>query len=105
MTRIRVTISGCFFFTSSVVGWSGIAYSRAEVYQSGVVTLPLQKPDSHDRLTAMNRALADYGDTVRKRSAHPAAFVPFEHMPGNSADPHDESACWKPLPTKPAGTM
>jgi len=83
----------------------GTAYSRAEVYQSGVVTRPLQQPDSHARLSAMNKALADYGDKVRKQSAHPAAFVPFEHMPGNSADPLDESVCWKPLPSKPAGTM
>jgi len=83
----------------------GTAYSRAEVYQSGVVTLPLQQPNSHARLSAMNKALADYGDKMRKQSAHPAAFVPFEHMPGNSADPLDESVCWKPLPSKPAGTM
>ncbi|MBV9067832.1 MAG: hypothetical protein JO093_11405 [Acidobacteria bacterium] len=83
----------------------GTAYSRAEVYKSGVVTLPLQKPNSHERLTAMNKALADYGEVVRKRAAHPETFVPFEHMPGNSADPLDESVCWKPLPAKPAGTM
>ncbi len=76
----------------------GTAYSRAEVYQSGVVTTPLQQTNSLDRLHAMNAALADYGDTVRKRSANPARFVPFEHMPGNSADPHDRSVCWKPLP-------
>jgi hypothetical protein len=84
---------------------NGTAYSRAEVYKSGVVTRPLQQTNSHERLTAMNKALADYGETVRKRSAHPEAFVPFEHMPGNSADPLDESVCWKPLPAKPAGTM
>ena len=66
---------------------------------------PPQQPNSHERLSAMNKALADYGNTVRNRSAHPAAFVPFEHMPGNSADPLDESVCWKPLPSKPAGTM
>jgi len=83
----------------------GTPYSRAEVYKSGVVTLPLQKTNSLERLHAMNKALADYGDTVRKRSAHPAAFVPFEHMPGNSANPDDTNVCWKPLPTRPAGTM
>jgi hypothetical protein len=76
----------------------GTAYSRAEVYQSGVVTTPLQQTNSLNRLHAMNIALADYGETVRKRSANPARFVPFEHMPGNSADPHDRSVCWKPLP-------
>ena len=75
---------------------SGEPYSRAEVYQSGVVTRPLQQVNSKDRLTAMNKALADYGETVRKRSADPAKFVAFEHMPGNSADPEDKSVCWKP---------
>jgi len=45
--------------------------------------------------------LADYGETVRKRSAHLAAFVPFEHMPGNSANPEDTSV-WKSLPATPA---
>jgi hypothetical protein len=79
------------------------AYSRAEVYNSGAVTLPLQQTRSLDRLHAMNAALASYGATVRKRSANPARFVPFEHMPGNSADPLDTSVCWKPLPSK-AGT-
>ncbi|HEV7570103.1 MAG TPA: hypothetical protein VGQ21_01270 [Thermoanaerobaculia bacterium] len=83
----------------------GTAYSRAEEYKSGVVTLPLQKPNSHERLTAMNKALADYGEIVQKRSKHPEAFAPFEHMPGNSADPLDDSVCWKPLSSKPGGTM
>lgn len=77
---------------------SGTPYSRAEVYQSGVVTEQLQKPTTMERLHAMNRALAEYGELVRKRSANPAKFVPFEHMPGNSADPRDTSVCWKPLP-------
>jgi hypothetical protein len=84
---------------------SNPAYSRAEVYKSGVVTLALQRTRSLDRLHAMNAALAEYGDSVRKRSANPAAFVPFEHMPGNSANPEDTSVCWKPLPSKAAGTM
>ncbi len=74
---------------------SGTAYSRAEVYQSGVVTLPLQQTATVARLTAMNAALAAYGDATRKRSANPAAFTPFEHMPGNSANPNDTSVCWK----------
>ncbi len=74
---------------------SGTAYSRAEVYRSGVVTLPLQQTNTLDRLHAMNEALANYGERTRRRSAHPAQFVPFEHMPGNSADPHDRSVCWK----------
>lgn len=70
-------------------------YSRAEVYQSGVVTLPLQQTQTVARLAAMNTALAAYGEQARKRSANPAAFVPFEHMPGNSANPRDTSVCWK----------
>jgi hypothetical protein len=73
----------------------GTAYSRAEVYRSGVVTEPLQRTNTIARLTAMNAALAEYGAAARARSAHPAAFVPFEHMPGNSANPDDESVCWK----------
>lgn len=80
----------------------GTAYSRAEVYASGVVTRPLQQKSSLDRLHAMNAALAAYGEAVRKRSADPAAFAPFEPMPGNSADPNDTSVCWKPLPAKGA---
>jgi len=76
---------------------SGKPYSRAEVYKSGVVTLPLQQVNSLDRLHAMNAALAAYGETVRKRSPNPAKFVKFQHMPGNSADPKDTSVCWKPL--------
>jgi hypothetical protein len=78
----------------------GQAYSRAEVYQSGVVTLPLQQVNSLDRLTAMNAAIAAYGEVVRKRSANPARFAPFEHMPGNSANPNDASVCWKPIAAK-----
>lgn len=74
---------------------SGTAYSQVEVYTSGVVTLPLQQATSLDRLHAMNAALASYSATVRGRSAKPAAFVAFEHMPGNSADPNDTSVCWK----------
>lgn len=76
---------------------SGRAYSRAEVYKSGVVTLPLQQASSQDRLRDMNKALATYGDEVKKRSANPSRFVAFEHMPGNSADPNDKSVCWKPV--------
>ncbi|HKR62084.1 MAG TPA: hypothetical protein VJZ00_00015 [Thermoanaerobaculia bacterium] len=74
---------------------SGQPYSRAEVYESGIVTRPLQEKNSLDRLHAMNRALADYSEAVRKRSANPAAFVPFDQLPGNSTDPRDTSVCWK----------
>lgn len=74
---------------------SGQPYSRIEVYQSGVVTLPLQQTNTIARLTAMNAALARYSDTLRKQSRSPAAFVPLEHMPGNSANPADTSVCWK----------
>lgn len=73
------------------------AYSRAEVYKSGVVTLPLQQVSSQERLTRMNIALAEYGNTVKNRSANPAKFVPFEHMPGNSANPKDTSVCWQAI--------
>lgn len=72
----------------------GTPYSRAEVYQSGVVTLPLQQSETLDRLHAMNKALADYGDRARQRSAHPDRFVPFQQMPGNSADPKATNVCW-----------
>ncbi|HEX6641649.1 MAG TPA: hypothetical protein VF215_11085, partial [Thermoanaerobaculia bacterium] len=75
----------------------GKPFSNAEVYQSGVVTLPLQEPSSLDRLHAMNLALATYSDTVKARSAHPERFVSFTHMPGNSANPDDTSVCWKPV--------
>jgi hypothetical protein len=80
----------------------GTAYSNAEVYKSGVVTLPLQQPATLDRLHAMNAALAKYGAAVRARSSNPGAFARFEHMPGNSADPNDTSVCWKPLPARTA---
>lgn len=77
---------------------SGTAYSRAEVYKSGVVTLPLQQTSSLERLHRMNAAVAAYGALVRSRSANPGQFVPFGLMPGNSADPLDKSVCWQPLP-------
>jgi hypothetical protein len=82
---------------SALVGTivSGTAYSRAEVYQSGIVTLPLQQTAALDRLHAMNRALGDYSETLRKRSAHPESFVPLEPMPGNSVDGKSTSVCWK----------
>lgn len=76
----------------------GEAYSGTEIYKSGVVTLPLQQPASLDRLHHMNAALRRYSDQVRNRATNPAKFVPFEHMPGNSADPKDTSVCWKPVP-------
>lgn len=74
---------------------SGKAYSRAEVYKSGAVTLPLQQTNTVDRLTNMNKALAQYGEMVRVRSSNPSKFVTFEHMPGNSADPNDKRVCFK----------
>jgi hypothetical protein len=74
---------------------SGTAYSNAEVYKSGLVTLPLQQVKALDRLHAMNRALGNYSGTLRKQSAHAESFVPLEPMPGNSFDPKDTSVCWK----------
>jgi hypothetical protein len=73
---------------------SGKPYSQVEVYKSGVVTQPLQLPDSLRRLHAMNAALAKYSATVKARSSKPVAFVPFENLPGNSAKPDDTSVCW-----------
>lgn len=75
----------------------GTAYSNAEVYQSGVVSLPLQQTSTLDRLHAMNTALANYSDTVQKQSRNPEAFVPFQPLPGNSSDSNDTSVCWQPL--------
>jgi hypothetical protein len=74
---------------------SGTAYSRAEVYASGVVTLPLQQTETLARLQAMNRALGDYSETLRRRSASPDAFVPLEPMPGNSFDAKSTAPCWR----------
>ena len=76
---------------------SGTPYSRAEVYQSGVVTLPLQETNSLQRLHAMNRALGTYSGQARRQSRDPAHFVPFAPMPGNSSDPDDTSVCWRPV--------
>ncbi len=73
----------------------GTAYSRAEVYQSGIVTLPLQQTNSLDRLHTMNAALANYSGTLAKQSPNPAKFVPLQTMPGNSADPNDTNVCWQ----------
>lgn len=72
----------------------GTAYSNAEVYKSGVVTLPIQQTNTLQRLQAMNKALADYSATVQARSTRPSAFQPFEQLPGNSAVPGDKSVCW-----------
>ena len=74
---------------------SGQPYSRAEVYQSGVVTLPLQQTDALNCLHAMNAALAKYSDRVCSQSGSSAKFIPFEPMPGNSFDAKSTSACWK----------
>lgn len=72
------------------------AYTRGEIYTSGIVTRPLQQPNALDRLHAMNKALADYGASVQSKSANPSAFKPLVPMPGNSANPDDTSVCWKP---------
>jgi len=74
---------------------SGVPYSRAEVYKSAIVTLPLQLKDAVQRLHAMNRALGDYSEILRKRSAHPKSFIALEPMPGNSFDPRNKSVCWQ----------
>jgi hypothetical protein len=74
---------------------SGKPYSSAEVYTSGLVTLPLQQEKSLDRLHAMNQALGKYSATVRTQAKQPSSFVPFEPMPGNSFDPKDTSVCWR----------
>jgi hypothetical protein len=81
----------------------GKPYSNAEVYESGVVTLPLQQTNSLERLHAMNKALADYSAYARARSEHPERFVSFTHMPGNSADPDNTRVCWKAIPTGSGG--
>ena len=76
----------------------GTAYSRAEVYESGVVTLPLQQENSLDRLHAMNAALAQYSATLAEQSPDASAFTPLVHLPGNAADPDDTSVCWQTTP-------
>lgn len=74
---------------------SGTEFSRAEVYQSGIVTLPLQQTNSLDRLHAMNAALVSYGQSVRNRAANPASITPLVPMPGNSGDGANTAVCWK----------
>jgi len=75
---------------------SGTAYSRAEIYKSGVITLPLQQVNALDRLHAMNSAIASYSSTLARQSPK---FVPLEVMPGNSADPNNKSVCWQAAAT------
>jgi hypothetical protein len=53
-----------------------------------------------NRLGAMNSALANYSTTVAGRSKEPSKFVPFQNLPGNSADASDKSVCWQTLPAK-----
>lgn len=72
----------------------GQAYTRGEVYQSGVVTKPLQQVQALDRLHAMNAALMTYSDGLKARFRN-ASFTPFQPMPGNSAKPNDKSVCFK----------
>jgi hypothetical protein len=74
---------------------SGQRWTRAEVYRSAAVTLPLQQPVSIDRLRAMNAALAAYSDEQRARAPAGQRFTPFQQMPGNSASPGDTSVCFK----------
>jgi hypothetical protein len=73
----------------------GLAWTRGEVYRSGVVTLPLQQIKPSDRLHAMNAALASYSGTVRGQSANTARFTALEPMPGNARDSGDTSVCFK----------
>jgi hypothetical protein len=74
---------------------SGQRWSRAEVYRSGAVTLPLQQAASIDRLHAMNAALEAYSDAQRAQTPAAGRFTPFQLMPGNSASPGDTSVCFK----------
>lgn len=71
------------------------AYTRGEIYQSGLVTINLQQTDTNTRLANMNSALGNYGNTVRSHSTDPSKFVPFQPMPGNSFTAGDTSVCWK----------
>jgi hypothetical protein len=83
---------------------SGTPYSRAEVYKSGIVTLPLQQTDSLDRLHAMNRALSEYSETLKRQSPQPNQFVSLVNLPGNSGDPNNTGVYWKPLPAGASGS-
>jgi hypothetical protein len=74
---------------------SGQRWSRAEVYQSGAVTLPLQQTSPLDRLHAMNAALKTYSDARQAQTPAGVRFTPFLQMPGNSASPTDTSVCFK----------
>jgi hypothetical protein len=69
----------------------GKAWSGAEVYASGVVTLPLQRTDTQDRLNTMNAALVDYSKTL---TATNPALTALKPMPGNSGVTGDTSACF-----------
>ena len=69
----------------------GKAWSRSEVYASGVVTLPLQQPAAQDRLTAMNAALVAYSQALT--TAAPG-LTPLRLMPGNAATAGDTRVCF-----------
>ena len=71
------------------------AYTRGEIYASGIVTTPLQQTTAMNRLNAMNAALGNYGNAVKSKSADPSKFVAFQPMPGNSFTAGDTSVCWK----------
>ena len=70
----------------------GQQWSRAEVYASGVITLPLQQTEAQDRLNTMNAAIADYSKRLTAADPKLTALRP---MPGNSAVPGDKSVCFK----------
>jgi len=74
---------------------TGRAWTRGEVYRSGIVTLPLQQIKAADRLRAMNAALGTYSSQVRKQSSNPEQFKGLELMPGNASDPHSSGVCFK----------
>jgi hypothetical protein len=74
---------------------SGTAYSRAEVYKSGLVTLPLQQTDANQRLNAMNNAIMNYSSTLASQMPSGAKFTALQLMPGNSTNASDTSVCWK----------
>ena len=83
---------------------SGTPYTRGEVYQSGVVTRPLQETNSLDRLHAMNSALSTYSETLKGQTPQAGNFVPLVHLPGNSGDPNNTSVCWQPLTAGSSGS-
>jgi hypothetical protein len=70
----------------------GKAWSRSEIYASGLITLPLQQPVAQNRLAAMNAALIAYSQSL---TAAAPGLTPLRLMPGNAATAGDTSACFK----------